>query len=89
MNNNVSKGTIDHEYGHFVQEKFMTTPSYLFYVGLPSVINCKWGRYRKEESPSREKTYYSKIWERTADWLGGVNRNNYDPIWDIDSFLCW
>ena len=25
----------------------------------------------------------------TADWLGGVNRNNYYNFWNINNFIFW
>ena len=53
------------------------------------MIYNQWGDYKSEKKPKRERMYYSKIWERTADWLGGVNRNNYDPFWTVDNFFCW
>lgn len=36
-----------------------------------------------------DKLYYSKVWERTADMLGGVNRKNYYDFWDIRKFIFW
>ena len=47
------------------------------------------GDYRWESFPLREKMYFSKIWERTADWLGGVDRDNYFDFWYIENFIFW
>ena len=54
-----------------------------------NISGKKWGDYKNYHGAVREKMYFSKIWERTADWLGGVNRNNYDSFWTLDNFLCW
>ena len=34
-------------------------------------------------------TNYSKVWERTAGILGGINRGNYYPFWNINNFIFW
>lgn len=47
------------------------------------------GDYRWESSLLREKMYFSKIWERTADWLGGVNRDDYYDFLYIGNFIFW
>ena len=44
--------------------------------------------YLKNKSIS-DRMYYSKIWGRTADWLGGVDRNNYDDFWTKSNFVPW
>ena len=68
----------------------MGTLPYLIWVGAPSAIYCEFGDYQniKDESIS-DRMYYSKIWERTADWLGGVDRNNYDDFWTESNFVPW
>ena len=58
--------------GHGVQERILG-PAYLFTVAVPSVIYYWY--YVKNNGSTRD--YYSMPWERTADWLGGVNRGNY------------
>jgi hypothetical protein len=57
-----------HEYGHSVQEHLLG-PSWLISVGIPSALYC-WYDYATNGSPI---DYYSTPWERTADWLAGVN----------------
>ena len=81
--------TLNHEWGHNMQELLIGTPAYLVLVGLPSVIYCSSGDYLNYNGAVRDRMYYSKIWERTADFLGGVNRNNYDSFWTIDNFKFW
>ncbi|MBQ9756339.1 MAG: hypothetical protein IJV99_01940, partial [Clostridia bacterium] len=87
--NRPTKGIdIQHEYGHNIQEMILG----IFYwpcVVIPSVINYHIGDYLNYEEELRDKMYYSKIWERTADWLGGVNRNNYYNFWNINNFIFW
>ena len=61
---------IKHEYGHTIQSKYLGW-FYLFVIGLPSIIwaGCfEW--YRKKTGMS----YYDFYTERTADRLGGVER---------------
>jgi hypothetical protein len=70
---NSGTDTIDlqHEYGHSVQERFLGF-SYWPSIAIPSVAgylyDVKYGLSGKE--------YYSFPWERTADWLGGVDRSS-------------
>lgn len=45
----------------------------MFTVAVPSVIYYWY--YVKNNGSTRD--YYSMPRERTADWLGGVNRGNY------------
>jgi hypothetical protein len=79
--------TLKHEWGHNQQEKILGA-SYLIFVALPSLYYNQTGDYRNyKDKKMREQMYYSKIWERTADWLGGVNRNNYFDFWYINNFI--
>ena len=66
----VSEETIKHEYGHSIQERLLG-PLYITNIAIPSVI------YNIYDSKTSGSTldYYSTPWERTADWLGGVNRS--------------
>ena len=57
---------------HGVQERILG-PAYLFIVAVPSVAYY-WYDVKVGGTSS---DYYSMPWERTADWLGGVNRGNY------------
>ena len=62
---------IKHEYGHTVQSKYLGW-FYLLVIGLPSIVwaGCfEW--YRKKTG----KNYYDFYTEKSADKLGGVNRN--------------
>ena len=80
---------LNHEWGHNMQELILGTPAYLVLVGIPSAIYCVSGDYLIYTGATRERMYYSKIWERTADVLGGVNRNNYDPFFTGSNFTFW
>ena len=82
--------TLNHERGHNVQFSLLGVLNYGLFVAIPSVIYNKTGDYRLEQDIGKaDKMYYSKIWERTADWLGGVDRGNYFPFWDIENFKFW
>jgi len=61
--------TIKHEFGHSIQERILGF-SFWTTVAIPSMLYFKFGS-------SEDIDYYSTPWERTADWLGGVNRGNY------------
>ena len=80
---------INHEWGHGVQERVLGA-AYLILVAIPSAYYCKFGDYLLEfDDNKREKMYYSKVWERTADWLGGVDRHNYYDFWYKGNFIFW
>ena len=82
---NISATTLKHEYGHSVQERILG-PAYLFTVAVPSVAYY-WYDVKHNGST---RDYYSMPWERTADWLGGVNRGNYKKgslVWGITENL--
>ena len=88
----VSYAALHHEWGHSMQELIMGTPAYLLFVALPSVINYWVGEYNKyiySDPALSEKLYYSKVWERIADLLGGVKRNDYFPFWTWKNFMPW
>lgn len=82
---------VKHERGHGYQEAIIGPLGYMMYVAIPSMINCEFGRYRNDKysNTEKDKIYYSKIWERTADWLGGAEREDYNRFWDINNFLPW
>lgn len=61
---------IKHEYGHSIQSKYLGW-FYLLVIGLPSLIWCGcFGGYREKHGIS----YYSFYTEKSADKLGGVER---------------
>ena len=72
-----TKHTLNHEYGHILQEQEMGTFKYFFIVAIPSVsfnylsLNTK---YHTEEY------YYNLPWEYDADIRGGVTRD-YHKSW--------
>jgi RHS repeat-associated protein len=69
--------TIQHEYGHFVQESFIGTPRYIGKVAIPSLIGYATVPYDR---------YFSLPWERSAEYFGGVTRNyNYADYSDLAS----
>ena len=83
---NISDTTLKHEYGHYIQERILG-PAYLFTVAVPSATYY-WYDVKHNGST---RDYYSMPWERTADWLGGVNRGNYKKdslVWGITENLC-
>lgn len=53
--------------GDTQQEEQIGTLSYIVNIALPSVVNMIKGT----------GDYYSQPWERSADYLGGVDRGNY------------
>ena len=65
--------TIRHEWGHIAQAILMGQKQFLIYIALPSVITNIISRYSKTVNDM----YYSFPWERSADFLGGVDRGNY------------
>jgi RHS repeat-associated protein len=67
VNNSSGYRTLNHEWGHSVQERIMGA-FYIPFVAVPSVTYYMFG------DPN---LYYSQPWERTADFLGGVNRGGY------------
>lgn len=60
---------IQHEWGHNMQELILGPSAYITNIAIPSVANYLWGS-------TQDIDYYSMPWERTADWLGGVNRTS-------------
>ena len=36
-----------------------------------------------------ERMYFSKVWERSADYLVGVDRNNYNDLWYYKNYVLW
>lgn len=62
------KDLLPHEYGHSIQSMILG-PTYLLFVGLPSII---WNRlpYFRQKRKTTGKDYYSVIFERTANRLG-------------------
>ncbi len=73
--------TLNHEFGHGVQEKMMG-PLYLFRIALPSMISF----FRNPTASDFD--YYSQPWEITADIFGGVNRDEgYKTNSDIFGWL--
>jgi hypothetical protein len=65
--------TLDHEWGHSVQNRMLGNVGYIILIGLPSLT----GFFVTYATGGTEREYYSLPWERTADYLGGVNRNDY------------
>ena len=81
LNSDNDSFDLKHEYGHSIQERIMG-PAYWYKIAIPSVLYY-W--YDVKNSGS-SKDYYSMPWERTADWLGGVDRNDYKKgslVWGI------
>lgn len=68
--------TVQHEYGHSVQSKYLGW-FYLPLVGLPSIIGNIWHRlfHKNWTGDQKEKWYYSRYPENWADRLGDVIRD--------------
>ena len=65
--------TLNHEYGHILQEKELGTKNYISAVALPSVVYNALSR----ESDILRRNYYNMPWEYDADRRGGVYRSDY------------
>ena len=59
--------TLNHEYGHLVQEALLGEYEYIKKITIPSLIN---------RNPAGIN-YYSQLWERGADVYGGVTDREY------------
>ena len=82
LNRNVDKAstidktnTINHEYGHLLQEEKYGVGLYLIGIALPSMIY----NLASKNNQNLKNMYYSMPWEYNADVLGGVNRGDYQP----------
>ncbi len=67
----ISKFLLDHEYGHSIQSLILG-PAYLLLVGAPSLA---WNRlpYFARKRKRTGRSYYSAVFERTANKLGERN----------------
>ena len=72
--------TLRHEFGHTVQLENVGLWNYAIYFAIPSVKSY-WINSNMSDSQ-----YYSQLWEYTADYFGGVNRQNYLPNAHRDAF---
>lgn len=70
LNSNADLTSLNHEWGHGIQEKLMGSGAYLLNVAIPSVITY----WTLPYDANYDMNYYSMPWERTADFFGGVNR---------------
>ena len=76
---------LNHEYGHAVHASQVGLPVYFVTTAIPSLIGA--GLSGKIEWI--DDNYYSLPWERTADYLGGVDRGDYLPGSNITAILFW
>ena len=84
------QNTVNHEWGHFAQMLILGPGVFTVFAAAPSLIYNLWGDYQDYNNGDiRSKLYYSKVWERTADWLGGVDRKDYYDFWNIRNFIFW
>ena len=69
----VNRFLLDHEYGHTIQS-LMLGPLYFFLIGAPSFA---WNRlpYFAQMRKKTGKSYYSAVFERTANILGATVSN--------------
>ena len=75
----ISGEDLNHEFGHSVQERILGK-KYIFTIAVPSAANYFYGS-------TVDRDYYSLPWERTADFLGGINRTcgykQYSMEWAV------
>ena len=76
--------TLNHEYGHILQEKEFGTKKYIGVVFVPSATYNLLSRY----SDSLRDNYHNMPWEYDADMRGGVNRG-YAPWAQTVSNIYW
>ena len=67
--------TVNHEHGHQKQSRILG-PLYLIVIGLPSILGNIFSRlfHSKWSQEKSDKWYYNQPWEKWADKLGGVVR---------------
>lgn len=65
---------LDHEYGHTLQSLILG-PAYLLLIGVPSALWYRLPFFRRMRKRTG-RSYYSAVFEKTADKLGGRN-NRY------------
>ena len=68
--------TIKHEYGHSIQSLWLG-PFYLLIIGIPSLVFCYLRDrlfHKKWDMSKRIQWYYKQPTEKSADKLGGVDR---------------
>ena len=87
VNDKNDVNTVKHEWGHFGKMLILGPGAFTAFVAAPSLIYNLWGDYQNYNDYRSDKLYYSKVWERTADMLGGVNRKNYYDFWDKRNFI--
>lgn len=73
----ISDKRINHEKGHQKQSLYLGW-LYLFVIGIPSILGNIYDRlfHKYWSFKSKSYWYYNLPWEKWADNLGGVNRNN-------------
>ena len=76
--------TLMHEYGHAVHFKQIGAADYLLTTALPSLA----GAAMTNAGILPHEYYYDMAWERTADYLGGVDRG-YLPYSNTCGSLFW
>lgn len=68
--------TLNHEWGHTRQLKFLGAGDFFTMIAIPSVINS----FSTPDNTFITENYYKYPWEVTADMLGGVDREGTEPI---------
>lgn len=76
---------LNHEYGHAVHASQVGLPVYFVTTAIPSLI----GAVLSKKVEWIDKNYYSLPWERTADYLGGVDRGDYLSGGNTAATLFW
>ncbi len=73
--------TVQHEYGHIMQEQRLGTLKYIAGIAIPSIIGFNKGLTGAD--------YYSQPWEASADFFGGAERgeNYYNPDTRMESYV--
>ena len=77
---------IQHERGHCIQALIMSGWLYLLLVGIPSGLsNTKYAKFFHLDY-NNTCDYYNTIWEKSADFFGGVKHTNirYNRVYKED-----
>jgi hypothetical protein len=82
LNQDSFENTLNHEYGHKVHMQQIGVTDYFLTTAIPSLMGAALHK------DSFGFTYYDMPWERTADYLGGVNRD-YLPNTNKMAAIFW
>ena len=66
--------SLQHEYGHILQEQYLGAANYINYVFVPSALYNLFSRF----NDNLHNNYYNMPWEYDADIRGQAERNHDD-----------